>query len=226
MGNDFHVIALTETWLHIDIFNNEIFPQSMEVFRFDRDSAITGKTRCGGVILAVNKKFVCAELDISCVRNSAPLVEIVACKMVYNGYKVNLVCVYIPPNTPVLTYECFLDALSLYCINLSNIVVVGDFNFANLNDNENSKLCTLFANFSAFSNLKQQNSIFNCDSKVLDLIYSDFREILITRVDDPLTTEDPYHPALNMYMLRKPLILQIFQILNFQILLIFVKLVF
>ena len=63
------VIILTETWLNDEINSLQLFGPIYNVFRNDRDQAISGKTRGGGVLIAVSNKLAskqrtCPILDL------------------------------------------------------------------------------------------------------------------------------------------------------------------
>ena len=49
----FKLIALTETWLNDSVFNSELFPDCYNVIRRDRNFATTGRSRGGGVLVAI-----------------------------------------------------------------------------------------------------------------------------------------------------------------------------
>ena len=50
---EYDVIILTETWLKDDINSVQLFNQSYCVYRKDRIPEVTGRTREGGVVIAV-----------------------------------------------------------------------------------------------------------------------------------------------------------------------------
>ncbi|KAG8246961.1 hypothetical protein J6590_072964 [Homalodisca vitripennis] len=81
LGEDFDLIALTETWLEPGISSSEIFDARYEVFRKDRDQMATGKGRGGGVLLAVHRRvsavlmthpLIADDLDLLLVRLTLP----------------------------------------------------------------------------------------------------------------------------------------------------------
>jgi len=55
--HDFSLIAITESWLHDHIYNNEILLTGYTIYRKDRCS------KGGGVMLAVKSTFICTQLD-------------------------------------------------------------------------------------------------------------------------------------------------------------------
>jgi hypothetical protein len=64
-GN-FDILALSETWLNIDILNSELFfKDQYKVFRCDRRINLFGKRRGGGILLAVKSDFLPESIDVS-----------------------------------------------------------------------------------------------------------------------------------------------------------------
>lgn len=53
------VMAITETWLDSGITSSEVGPLGFSVFRTDRDTTITKKTRGGGVCLLIRDEWCC-----------------------------------------------------------------------------------------------------------------------------------------------------------------------
>lgn len=54
---DFEIITLTETWLKCDFSSSEIFDDSFEVYRSDRDLSQTGKKSGGGCLIAIKNNI-------------------------------------------------------------------------------------------------------------------------------------------------------------------------
>ena len=81
----YKIIAVTETWLHNQILDNEILPTNYVIYQTDRDS------RGGGVMLAIHESLQ-SKLLIS------PLNLEVLTVQVSSGATAVIVCVvYIPP---------------------------------------------------------------------------------------------------------------------------------
>lgn len=59
----------------------------------------------------------------------------------------------------------------------------------------NNPLVQLTADFMSFTNLKQLNSSFNCNNRLLDLIFSN-KNCTVVTCNDPLTAEDTHHKSL------------------------------
>lgn len=55
-------------------------------------------SRGGGVLLAINNKYACKEIDVSRVTNSLPSIDLVEIKVTFNViFTVCIFGVYIPP---------------------------------------------------------------------------------------------------------------------------------
>ena len=97
----YKIIAVTETWLNLQILDNEILPTNFVIYRKDRDS------RGGGVMLAVHESLQ-SKLIVSPFNLEVLSVE------VSSGAAVITLCVaYIPPHK-VAMFSDDLFILSLY----------------------------------------------------------------------------------------------------------------
>ena len=95
-SSPFLILAITETWLHLSIFDSEVLPSGFVIFRHDRP------TRGGGVLLAVHNSFSCRRLP------SPSNLEIVTA-VIGTIFPFLMCVVYIPPNS---TYEHYLKILA------------------------------------------------------------------------------------------------------------------
>lgn len=146
LSKDAVVIALTETWLNSSVHNSE-FNYDKFIFRKDRDQRLSGKKQGGGVLLAVNKKFIVeecnifdADLDVLCVK-----LNINQRKSIY------IVVVYFVPNCKLDVYRRFYSCIETNLVDF-NCVILGDFNLRDLVLNvANEHICD-FKSFLAFSN--------------------------------------------------------------------------
>ena len=119
------IIAITETWLHEGIADNEILPSSYNVLRNDRGS------RGGGVLLAV-KSY------ISCLRR--PDLEEDICELLWaeiplkNSGSYFLGVFYRPPSSNMNYLEGLKRSLEKVTVvsDHTNIVLLGDFNFPDI----------------------------------------------------------------------------------------------
>src|SRR5436190_6446778 len=62
---NYDVLVFTETWLTDSIRDSELLDQRYNIYRTDRNRAVTGKTRGGGVLIAVNDSFIHQQQQIS-----------------------------------------------------------------------------------------------------------------------------------------------------------------
>ena len=58
LSKEFDIIAISETWLHENIYDNEILPAGYTLFRSDRG------TKGGGVMLAIKDELTCKQLIV------------------------------------------------------------------------------------------------------------------------------------------------------------------
>lgn len=114
LGHDPHVLVVTETWLHDEVDDNDVFPTDYQVFRRDRS------TRGGGIAVLVKhniQAFLSRQIDDH---------ESITLKLYYRGRSILLFAVYRPPDSP----PHFLATLSEHMATFSHekIFLVGDFN--------------------------------------------------------------------------------------------------
>lgn len=120
---------------------------------------------------------------------------------------------YIPPNSPILTYQTHLKAIeSLRDID-STIIIVGDFNLPSilwLPDDDDQRFIP--------TNLRSESSIFTCDSlfaegfsqinnttnrsgNVLDLVFvNDYTEVKIMTATRCLSNIDEFHYPFELFI--------------------------
>ena len=120
-----YIIAITETWPHEGIADNEILPSSYNVLRNDHGS------RGGGVLLAVKS-------NISCSRR--PDLEEDICELLWaeiplkNSGSYFLGVFYRPPSSDMNYLEGLKRSLEKVTVvsDHTNIVLLGDFNFPDI----------------------------------------------------------------------------------------------
>ncbi|KAI4883753.1 hypothetical protein NFI96_007668 [Prochilodus magdalenae] len=137
-SRDCCVFVFTETWLSDRVPDAAIQLDGLASFRADRDSALCGKTRGGGLCVYINTEWCKNSVLVSSY--CSPLVEfmIVRCRPVYLPREftaVLIISVYIPPGATAKAALCELySAIS----GLQNthpdglFIVAGDFNHVNL----------------------------------------------------------------------------------------------
>ncbi|KAI4888729.1 hypothetical protein NFI96_004606 [Prochilodus magdalenae] len=137
-SRDCCVFVFTETWLSDRVPDAAIQLDGLASFRADRDSALCGKTRGGGLCVYINTEWCKNSVLVSSY--CSPLVEfmVVRCRPFYLPREftaVLIISVYIPPGATAKAALCELySAIS----GLQNthpdglFIVAGDFNHANL----------------------------------------------------------------------------------------------
>ncbi|KAK6997778.1 protein SDE2 [Biomphalaria glabrata] len=83
------IIAETETWLHPEIYNAEIFNSNYEIFRKDRAD------NHGGVLLAIKNTLIAEEITLPNSKN----VESTFCKINTTSTSLIIGSIYRPPNS-------------------------------------------------------------------------------------------------------------------------------
>ena len=145
-SRNFDIVAVTETHLDDSIRLSELFPQKYRVFRRDRNR------KGGGVLVAVNENIICNERDILEGNNAELLMIDIHCSrdksFVFGVF-------YRPPSSDSKCLEILqrnLESLS----HLSNIILVGDFNFKDI-DWKNNLFLNYSINYELFSDILSDN---------------------------------------------------------------------
>ncbi|XP_063900527.1 uncharacterized protein LOC135120111, partial [Zophobas morio] len=82
----------------------------------------------GGVLLAVRNTIACVEITLPESLQKMRLIDIVGIKLLIGHKHLFVFCVYIPPKSTIKDYELFSDEFSNFCIQFSDVLVMGDFN--------------------------------------------------------------------------------------------------
>ena len=165
--NFYDIIAITETWLSNSMYDNEILPTGYSIYRNDRT------TRGGGVLIAV-KEY------ISSVQIQSPIdLEIVTVEL--NAPTAITVCaVYIPANAALNYCQSLITYLhSLSLDNSKKLLVVGDFNFPDINWDtmtSTAQSSSLFCDYVFENNLTQ---MIQCPTHIKGNIH-----LVLTNSDD------------------------------------------
>ena len=145
-SRNFDIIAVTETHLDDSIGSSELFPQSYRVFRRDRNR------RGGGVLVAVNENIICNERNILDGNNT----ELLMLDIHYSRNKSFVFGVfYRPPSSDSVCLEILQR--NLECLpHHTNIILVGDFNFKDI-DWKNNLFLNNSLNYEIFSDILSDN---------------------------------------------------------------------
>ncbi|KAI2646667.1 hypothetical protein H4Q32_027929 [Labeo rohita] len=135
---DCYVFVFTETWLNNNIPDSAIQMHGLTCYRADRDTALSGKTRGGGLCVYINKGWCNNAVVVT--KHYSSLVEFmfVKCRPFYLPREftaIVIVAVYIPPctNAKDALRELY-SAISEQQTNNPDgfFIIAGDFNHANL----------------------------------------------------------------------------------------------
>lgn len=199
----YDIYALTETWLTSSIFSNECFPESYQIFRNDNDVSVSGKSRGGGVLIALNSNFsVISKPDLYSSRVSDAL----GLKLICRG-KVYYICVfYIQPSATCYDYDELLNFFQSVFSQLDTdlpILMFGDLNLPDYGNfvNDQIQFAKLkkqtrdFCSFCDFFELTSFNKVLNSMNRCLDVAISNLN-LKVSKSLFELVKEDAYHPAL------------------------------
>lgn len=209
---EYDVIILTETWLHDAINSVQLFGHDYTVYRKDRNPDISGKSRGGGVLIAVKNSLNSSR----CKGFVDPGLELLWINIDCNDQNVCLGAVYISPEQS--KNRCILDS---YISSISSVVMsaelhtahllFGDFNlpdlcrrldpagFAQPEPTESVSSSIALIDGMSLLNMRQLNVARNSLNRTLDLLFvSD--EILprcdLVQPPEALIPVDLFHPPL------------------------------
>ncbi|XP_071326651.1 uncharacterized protein [Trachinotus anak] len=132
------VLCFTETWLCGSIPNSALELAGFQLFRADRDTELSGKTKVGGICFYANSGW-CKDVTVI-LQHCSPDLEtfIINCRPFYSPREftsIILVGVYIPPQANVQEAQRAL-ADQILCVERTNpdsvVIVLGDFNKGDL----------------------------------------------------------------------------------------------
>lgn len=177
--SDADILILTETWLHPDVTNEELFPDkdNYNIYRCDRIDR-----RGGGVLIAVKKTVSSFPLDTN------PSIEITWTACVTTYAKILIRSCYCPPDAhssfPKDLRDNIERATQLYPADI--IYLFGDFNYPLIDWSTMSTTCRVSSNFLELTldyNLSQVVHQCTRGTNILDLVLT----------DAPETTRDYLH---------------------------------
>lgn len=205
---DYDIIVLSETWLSTSINNTELgLCNKYTIFRYDRCDVHGAGIRGGGVLIAVNKQFSCHRINQQNIQ-----IEQLFVKISFKSYSLILCAIYIPPNSDLHVYNLHVDSIvSVLCNNSnSKFLAIGDYNLPGINwQFIDKKIKPQLFNISSIksnilsclsrSNLMQYNLIYNRTGSLLDLVFSNVYNIIVSSALNSLVPLDfNYHPALDI----------------------------
>lgn len=188
LTQNFPVIAITETWLNDSHTSSSYFDTRYTVVRGDKDKPERG----GGVALALLSEFNYTKLDAGIT-----IIENVWIRLQLHGAPLTIGCVYFPPTLPVDDVRTTFNQMQDFILQLNGkCLILGDFNInVHSNDFYSAVKDTLLSDLLLVCGLKQHNTIINTENSMLDIVMSDLVPT-VHHAEEPLVSEDKYHPAL------------------------------
>ena len=202
-----NVVAITETWLNMDICDSEKLPPNYVVYRKDRSETCANKSG-GGVLLGIDSRYTSKrliELEPGC--------EILVCEiLMLHSPKMAIILCYRSPNTDKSAFDETLLKVSRH---YQHVCMLGDFNLPSISwSSLNSNVMPaeeMFMDVVHFYSLEQINSVpSNAHGNILDLVLTNMCEMYsnVSAYDSPLNTHDSLfnadHTILVFDVITKP----------------------
>lgn len=210
ISSSFSILLATETSWDESVRSEEIFGNSFNVYRDDRDFLESGKKSGGGVLVAISTKFN-SELLHSTKNNAF---EHVWVKTYIAGETHVFASVYFPPDrTNKSSYENFFEIAEKILSELPpevKVHIYGDFNQRNadfIHDSENDQILLpivgenetlqLIFDRTAGLSLNQINHIKNQQNCYLDFLLTNIQEDFCVAASlQPLWKNEAFHTAI------------------------------
>lgn len=214
IATDYDVVVLTETWLNDEICSPQLFGDLYTVYRNDRDPFSTGKSRGGGVLIAVSTRLTSSELPKATNQRLEQLWVLIH----GTGHNVCIGVVYLSPESARTS-----DHMELLVNSTADVVeflkpndicgLFGDFNQPNLFWTRSNTRHTypdpaastfpehssIFLDGMSLLGMKQMNSITNHRNRMLDLIFINEDAVdkcEVASAPEALIDVDAFHPPL------------------------------
>lgn len=191
------IVCLTETNVQSDVSNAELFPDLYEVHRCDRDLARCGLSKGGGVLLAARRELNMAPVDLTQLLQTLESIEIVGVQVGLRHLSFYIFVLYIPPTSQIYIYDTIFEYLeTLPFLIDKKIIVIGDFNITNFNNDRNDSFVRSAISFIESMDLIQRNVVTNVNGRLLDLVLTNIKDCQVILNNFPFTNVDPHHPPL------------------------------
>lgn len=201
----FDLIFLSETWLNDDFTQSEVKVTNYDIYRSDRDPIVSGRSRGGGVLIAVSSKLKSRRINVASPTHSFDHVFV---HVQVGSGSLLLGCVYIPPSSDVETYVEHCNIVEDLCCRYpdSKVYLAGDYNLRGakwgvdedslmfVDCHDSSPAVQLCESFNSLS-LCQANSLPNDHGVFLDLLFTSNDTCTSTSCIDPLLSNNYHHNA-------------------------------
>lgn len=127
---NYHMIALTETWIQDNFSSSEIFDESFVVHRSDRNLLMTNKKSGGGCLVAIKNNI--SANRIFEWENELPFENVwLMLNLKQTNKKIYINVPYIPPNSKHDVYEAYYEHYTRIMCNVkpnNDFIICGDLN--------------------------------------------------------------------------------------------------
>lgn len=204
LSKEYDLICITESWLHDGIKDSELFCDSYQVFRLDRDLEITKKDTGGGVIIGLKNEYT--GIEITELNNMSKHFECLWVKIT-KPINIDLCVIYFPTPQKKIQLMNFAELLEKRnSSDNSKLLIIGDFNITGIKDSNTNLLnCNSLALELYYilnnHNLISLNNIKNNYGKTLDLILCEesiAQDIQINKATSLTEKPDPNHATLSI----------------------------
>lgn len=207
LTSNYKIIAFTETWLNVNINNNEIIDDRYIVYRRDRMSSTSSKKDGGGVMLAVSRDIPSVR-EVTWESDAENLWVTLQLKINNIMKNISICVVYLPPPVKLDTLSNVLDNIESKIDLCDDLVILGDFNLGFIEWNTNNNCSQMFPSsyynllgyklidFMSTNALYQLNSICNSNNRFLDLVLCSSVNASVKKPLNDLTHCNHHHPSL------------------------------
>lgn len=165
LHEEFHILAVTETWLSPEYPDALVDVPGYQLFRMDRVS------RGGGIGVYVSTGLKCRVIDVSAVPGGASLVEQLWIEVVFRNTKILVGSLYRPPMVHYKQLSCIENLLSVLSVSYNCTILMGDLNINWLVTNlESSYLKSLLQMFNLNQVITDPTRLTRNSCSLIDII--------------------------------------------------------
>ena len=207
LTSNYKIIAFTETWLNVNINNNEIIDDRYIVYRRDRTNSTSSKKDGGGIMLAVSRDIPSVR-EVTWESDSENLWVTLQININNVMKHISICVVYLPPPVKLDTLSNILDNIESKIDLCDDLVILGNSNLGFIEWSTNNNCSQMFPSsydnllgyklidFMSTIALYQLNSICNSNNRFLDLILCSSVNASVKRPLNDLTHCNHHHPSL------------------------------